>query len=57
MIPLEEPSEAVHERLSKLGVTATVCSPWPLGDPAFASLDAKVNALGEFARRFLGPRS
>lgn len=53
VIPLEEPSPALHDDLAKRGVTGTVCSPWPLGDPAYQSLDAKVDAMARYAERFI----
>jgi len=55
VIPLETPSPELFQDLAKRGVTGTVCSPWPLGDPAFESLQSKVDALGQFAERFIAP--
>lgn len=39
------PSAELFERLAALGVTSTMLSAWPPGDPAFASMDAKRRAL------------
>ena len=55
VIPLEPPSAETYARLSELGVTGTVCSPWALGDPACESLDAKLEGLERFAREFIQP--
>ena len=56
VIPQVEPDERIYAELETSGVTSTVCTPWPLGDPAYASLDAKTDAMAKFARRFLEAR-
>ena len=34
-------------------VTSTIALAWPVGDPAFASLDAKREAMAEYAAQYL----
>ena len=53
VIPLAAPEESIYETLAKAGFTGTVCAPWGLGDPAYDSLDAKLEALATFAARFI----
>lgn len=49
VIANELPSRSLYEDLAAKGVTSTVCMPWYPGDPAFASLDAKIDAMAAFA--------
>lgn len=53
VIPLDGQNAANFAELSALGVTGTVCAPWPLTDPAYASLAAKVEAMERFSRQFI----
>jgi probable F420-dependent oxidoreductase len=53
VIPLAGQNAASYAELAALGVTGTVCAPWPLGDPEYASLAPKVAAMREFAQRFI----
>ena len=47
------PEPALFEELEGLGVTSTLGAPWAPGDRAFASMDAKIDALARFAERFI----
>jgi probable F420-dependent oxidoreductase len=47
------PESALFEELEGLGVTSTLGAAWPPGDRAFASMDAKIDALARFAERFI----
>ena len=47
------PDRGLYAKLEEQGVTSTVCLPWPVGDPAFAGLDAKRSALEAFASAYL----
>ena len=53
VIPNAEPSEALYEDLARRGVTATMGMAWGYNDRAFASLEAKREAIAAFAERFL----
>ena len=53
VIPNAEPSEALYQDLAAHGVTATMGSAWPYIDRAYASLDAKKDAIEAFAERFI----
>lgn len=48
-----EPCAALYDDLAAKGVTATMGMPWYPGDPAFASLDAKLDAMAAFADVYL----
>ena len=50
----EPPSLALYDRLTELGVTATLALPWTPGDPAFESLTAKSDAMQAFSEQFVG---
>ncbi len=54
VIPNAEPSEALYEDLAGRGVTATMGMAWGYNDRAFASLEAKRDAIAAFGARFLG---
>jgi probable F420-dependent oxidoreductase len=51
------PSDELYARLESLGVTSTVALAWPYGDPAFAPLERKLEAIEAFADRFLSVTS
>ena len=53
VIPLAEPSQAVYAQLADWGVDGTVAMPWGVDDPAYASLDAKLEAMRKFAAAYL----
>ena len=55
VIPNAEPSEALYEDLAGRGVTATMGMAWGYNDRAFASFEAKREAMEAFAGRFLQP--
>jgi hypothetical protein len=43
------PSRQLDADLEGKGVTSTIAVAWPFGDRAFASLEAKRNAMAAFA--------
>jgi probable F420-dependent oxidoreductase len=47
------PSPDLYAQLTSWGVTSTVCTPWALGDPRFATFAAKRDAMEAFAASFL----
>jgi probable F420-dependent oxidoreductase len=49
----EPPSHALYDKLTELGVTATLAVPWPPGDPAYEPLEAKIEAMQAFADQFI----
>jgi probable F420-dependent oxidoreductase len=49
VIPEAAPSSDLYRRLADAGVTSTMVIPWAMGDPAFASLGAKRDAMARFA--------
>jgi hypothetical protein len=49
VIPNAMPSRELDEQLAAKGVTSTIALAWPVGDPAFASLDAKREAMAAYA--------
>ena len=53
VIPMAMPSAELYDDLARRGVTSTLALAWPPGDPAFASMDAKVAAMEGFARAFM----
>ena len=53
VIPLAAPSAAVYAQLAGWGVDGTVAMPWGVEDPAFATLDAKLDAMQRFADAFM----
>lgn len=53
VIPLAEPSQAVYAQLAAWGVDGTVAMPWGVDNPAFASLDAKLDAMQRFADAYI----
>jgi hypothetical protein len=52
VIPNVMPSRDLYADLEGQGVTSTIALAWPVGDPAFAALDAKVDAMRAFADAF-----
>jgi hypothetical protein len=46
------PDRGLYAKLADQGVDSTVCLPWPVGDPAFAGLDAKRSAMEAFASAY-----
>ena len=53
VIPNAMPSRDLYADLAGRGVTSTMALPWPPGDPAFSSMDAKRAAMETFATRYL----
>jgi probable F420-dependent oxidoreductase len=53
VIPLAEPSQAIYAQLAAWGVDGTVAMPWGVDNPAYASLDAKLEAMQRFADQYL----
>jgi probable F420-dependent oxidoreductase len=49
VIPEAMPSKAVYGQLEDWGIDGTVVMAWPVDDPAYASLDAKLEAMERFA--------
>jgi probable F420-dependent oxidoreductase len=49
VIPNAMPSRELDAELESKGVTSTIALAWPVGDPAFASLDAKRDAMASYA--------
>lgn len=49
VIPNALPSRELDAELEGKGVTSTIALAWPVGDPAFASLDAKRDAMATYA--------
>lgn len=52
VIPEALPTPELHAELAARGVTATIAMPWMPGDPRFASLPAKREALRAWAAQF-----
>jgi probable F420-dependent oxidoreductase len=50
------PSLALYDDLEGKGVSSTIAMPWNLGDPAFASVNAKIDAMAAFAKTFIEGR-
>ncbi len=55
VIPKAAPSRDLYRRLEDWGIDGTVTMAWPLEDPSFATLEAKLRALEAFAARFISP--
>jgi probable F420-dependent oxidoreductase len=53
VIPSAAPSPDLYDDLEERGVTGTMAFAWPGGDPAFASIEAKRDALRQFAETFI----
>jgi probable F420-dependent oxidoreductase len=51
VIPNAMPSRELDAELEAKGVTSTIALAWPVGDPAFASLDAKRDAMVAYAEQ------
>lgn len=51
VIPNAMPSRSLDEQLAAKGVTSTIALAWPVGDPAFASIDAKRDAMASYAEQ------
>jgi probable F420-dependent oxidoreductase len=49
----ETPSRDLHARLEDLGVTATIALPWTPGDPSYATVTAKVEAMETWGDAFM----
>ena len=47
------PSRDLYRSLEDRGVTSTVCTGWPLGDPSAATLSAKSASMETFADEFI----
>lgn len=56
VIPNAVPEPQLFDDLATKGVTSTVCIPWNLGDPAFSSVAAKIDAMAAFATTFIEGR-
>lgn len=56
VIPNAVPDPELYADLEARGVTSTIAMPWYPGDPAYASLDAKREALEAFADTFIRGR-
>jgi probable F420-dependent oxidoreductase len=54
VIPMAAASAGLYADLESRGVTGTMAFAWPGGDPAFASLGAKRDAIARFADAFIG---
>ena len=53
VIPNAMPSRELHADMEAKGVTSTIALAWPVGDPAYASLDAKREAMAAYATQYL----
>jgi probable F420-dependent oxidoreductase len=53
VIPNAMPTPDLYRALEDKGVTATVCTGWPLGDPSAATLGSKRASMEMFAETFL----
>jgi probable F420-dependent oxidoreductase len=53
VIPNALPTPELYRSLEDKGVTATVCTGWPLGDPSAATLASKRASIESFAETFL----
>ncbi len=56
VIPNAIPTPRLSDDLAAKGVSSTVCMPWSLGDPAGASVGAKIDAMAAFAKTFIEGR-
>ena len=57
VIPNAAPSSELYEDLTSRGVTSTAGSAWGYADRAFASIEAKCEAIERFAESFIPQRS
>lgn len=55
VIPEAQPSLDLYRRLEAAGVTSTMVLPWPIGDPAYASIESKREGMARFAETVLAP--
>jgi probable F420-dependent oxidoreductase len=55
VMPAEGPTPEVYARLEDLGIDGTVAMAWVIGDPANASLEAKLEAMAAFSARLIRP--
>lgn len=53
VIPLAEPDPGIYHQLEDWGIDGTIAMAWTVDDPAYASVDAKLEAMERFADRFL----
>jgi probable F420-dependent oxidoreductase len=53
VIPNAIPSSGLYADLAGRGVTSTMATPWPPGDPAFEKVSTKRHAMEGFASQFL----
>lgn len=56
VIPQAEPDPGIYHQLEDWGIDGTVAMAWTVDDPAYFSLDAKLEAMQRFADRFIRPR-
>jgi len=54
VIPRAVPSRDVYRRLADWGIDSTIAIPWPIEDPRYAPLDAKLDAMQAFAQQHNG---
>lgn len=50
-----KPTAEVLTPLEAAGLTGIIVTPWAMGDPRFASLEAKLAAIDGYGQRFIGP--
>lgn len=53
VIPNAVPEPGIYKQLEDWGIDGTVAMAWTVDDPAFASVDAKLEAMEKFADRFI----
>jgi probable F420-dependent oxidoreductase len=52
VVPMVAATPTLHEELAGRGATATLGMPWAPGDPSFAALERKIEALESWSTRF-----
>lgn len=53
VIPQTEPDAGIYHQLEDWGIDGTIAMAWTVDDPAYASVDAKLEAMQRFADRFI----
>ena len=56
VMPQTEPDPGIYHQLEDWGIDGTIAMAWTVDDPAFHSLEAKLEAMERFADRFITPR-
>ncbi|HUH37146.1 MAG TPA: TIGR03619 family F420-dependent LLM class oxidoreductase [Spongiibacteraceae bacterium] len=55
VIPMSEPDTGVYHQLEDWGIDGTIAMAWTVDDPLYHGLEAKLEAMQQFADRFIRP--